>query len=65
MIKPFNNSPTIIKRHSEPNRFDQAPYGTQCEVSNEAIVEIYMQVSSNEEMPIWQNIGQKEKISEN
>ena len=44
----------MIVRHGPPSRIDTAPYGTLCKVTNSTIkVEIYKQISQDEESPVW------------
>lgn len=47
--------PQIIKRYSEPHKYDQAPFGTICHVidDNEYVLEIYKQISKDPDNPIW------------
>ena len=44
--------PTIIFRHSPPNKYDQAAYGTECHILSSEV--IYIQKSMNDAEPDWQ-----------
>jgi len=50
--------PITIVRLSEPNQYDQYPYGTQCNVNGE----IYMQCSNDEDNPKWIHMGKQDDI---
>lgn len=41
----------FLIRHSEPNQFDHAPYGTLCEVASTK--QLFIQNSKDEENPKW------------
>jgi hypothetical protein len=44
----------MIVRHGPPSNLDTAPTGTLCKVSNSSNkVEIYKQISHDEENPVW------------
>lgn len=44
----------MIVRYGMPSKMDTAPYHTLCKVSNNSdTVEIYLQISHDEEDPIW------------
>ena len=43
----------VLYRVSEPNILDTAPYGTQCIVNHDNKKTVYIQVSHDEENPIW------------
>lgn len=44
----------MIVRHGPPSNIDTAPYGTLCKVANSTNkVEIYKQMSHDEELPNW------------
>jgi hypothetical protein len=45
--------PQVIIRHSEPNKYDQAPYGTYCRVIEEKWIHTYVQHSEDEDNPKW------------
>lgn len=45
--------PQFIIRHSEPNKYDQAPYGTYCRVIEEKWIHTYVQYSEDEDNPKW------------
>ena len=48
----------IIYRRSAPTRYDHAQKGTQCRVPvDEKTYALYIQRSSNEECPIWEETG--------
>jgi hypothetical protein len=51
--------PKVIVRHAAPSKLDQAKPGTKCHVlkpfSNQ--VDVYIQISSNEEDPVWEYSG--------
>lgn len=55
-----NYIPNITKiiRNSPPNKFDQSPYGTLCDVINGLGIKIdsYMQCSKDENNPRWERI---------
>jgi hypothetical protein len=45
----------MLIRHSEPNKYDQAPYGTQlCVKLTDDELEYYIQLSNDEENPRWE-----------
>lgn len=49
-------SPKIILRYSQPNKYDEAPYGTLCHVKTgpkEDDFDAYLQVRDNNEPPQW------------
>jgi len=49
-----NELPTRLVRHSAPNKFDQAPLGTECVVMKEnGKIDLYIQKSSDENNPEW------------
>lgn len=50
------NAPKILYRYGIPNKFDQAALGTICraELGSDGQVEIYKQVSQDEENPLWE-----------
>lgn len=43
--------PEVLKRHSEPNCYDQAPQGTHILVNDK---NLYIQKSTDETKPIWE-----------
>ncbi len=43
----------VLLRHSAPNLFDHAPYGTLCEVRYEGKRELYIQNSKDDANPKW------------
>lgn len=45
-------------RHSKPNKYDQAPQGSLCKVVTALSSEydIYEQISSNTDEPVWELI---------
>ncbi|HVW99247.1 MAG TPA: hypothetical protein VHA52_02235 [Candidatus Babeliaceae bacterium] len=46
-----------IIRHAAPNIYDQAPYGTICEVIvDHQRVALYIQRSKDEDRPEWEKI---------
>lgn len=49
----------IIERFGEPSKMDIAPYRTICKVISTAksTVDIYAQISNNEEEPVWNYIA--------
>lgn len=47
----------LIQRHSEPNQYDHAPYGTLCEIVGTK--ELYIQHSKDEENPKWVSVERK------
>lgn len=51
--------PKIIIRHSPPTKLDHAQRGTKCHVLREfqERPDLYIQVSTNEEDPIWEYSG--------
>jgi len=56
----------MIVRSGEPCKYDQSPYGTICKrekLMGEKI-EIYVQISKNENFPKWELIGVFPKCSE-
>ena len=41
-------------RYSEPNQYDQMPYGTKIVVKrNECVIDTYIQTSQDESNPVW------------
>lgn len=52
-----------IYRYGEPSKMDMAKQGTECWVLNKTTYEydVYQQVSTNEESPIWEFIGTKKE----
>ncbi|MFI5332584.1 MAG: hypothetical protein ACHQVS_00615 [Candidatus Babeliales bacterium] len=46
-----------LYRHSAPTKYDQAPYGTLCEVINSEGNQLYVQRSRDEENPLWVHMG--------
>lgn len=47
----------VLIRHSKPNKYDQAPYGTVCKVINDfKESETYKQISNDQDNPIWEYI---------
>lgn len=53
----MNNGIVFIKRYGPPGNLDTAPYGTICQVDNEQEMDIYIQVSPEEETPKWERMG--------
>lgn len=43
--------PNVLKRHSEPNAYDQAPQGTHILVNDK---DLYIQKSTDETEPLWE-----------
>lgn len=51
------NKSTYIIRHTKPTRFDEAPFGTVCQISgDENQCEIFVQMSKTN-IPQWEPIG--------
>lgn len=50
-------------RNGKPNKYDQAPQGTYCKTMNGLSdqYDLYQQISSNEDEPIWYLIGTYDK----
>lgn len=53
----------FLIRHSEPNQFDHAPYGTLCEIASTK--ELFIQKSKDESNPKWVQIERKSRIHQN
>lgn len=51
--------PKIIIRHSPPGKLDHAQRGTKCHVlrSLQPQADVYIQISNNEDDPIWEYSG--------
>jgi hypothetical protein len=47
----------ILIRYSPPNRYDEAPFNTECKVTREDEYDLYRQVSKNEYRPQWELMG--------
>jgi hypothetical protein len=49
----------MLIRYGKPSKYDHAPYGTPCKVVNALSDDftLYLQVSDNEENPVWHEIG--------
>ena len=50
--------PKRIKRFGMPNALDTAEFGTECIVKGDRDSTIYIQMSTNEEQPNWQLVGE-------
>lgn len=52
--------PKVIIRHSQPSKLDHAELGTKCHVLKHTkdTVDIYLQVSQQEDDPVWELIGE-------
>ena len=48
------NEPMELNRRGEPGMLDTAPKGSKCIVTNDGKIEIYVQISDDENSPIWQ-----------
>lgn len=50
--------PKVIIRHSQPSKLDHAQPGTKCHVlkPSKDTVDIYLQVSQQEDDPVWELI---------
>ena len=55
--------PNRITRHGPPNEYDQAEIGTECYVITDKGFDLYIQKSSDEEIPDWFLVGSVEEIS--
>ena len=55
----------IIIRNGKPNKYDQAPQGALCKVitSLSQDCDLYKQISSHDDEPIWEFIGTTKKDS--
>lgn len=54
----------MLIRFGPPSKIDTAPVGTLCKVSNSSNkVEIYKQISQDEEHPIWVLIEEHSSVS--
>lgn len=53
-----NSAVKSVVRYSAPGKFDQAPYGSLCDVINGfgQKIDSYMQCSKDEEHPRWERI---------
>jgi hypothetical protein len=51
--------PKIIFRHSPPGKLDHAQRGTKCHIlkSFQSHADVYIQLSQNDEDPIWEYCG--------
>lgn len=49
----------VIERFGEPSKMDLAPYATLCKVltTGKSTVDLYAQISHNDDDPIWNFIG--------
>jgi len=49
---------TVLDRKGQPSKYDHAPYGTICRVSEDVEHPVfYIQRSSDEEHPQWEFMG--------
>lgn len=57
--------PQILIRHSPPNQYDQAVYGTKCKVVGYQVVDWYVQKSLDEDNPKWEHEITEHEVSKN
>jgi hypothetical protein len=59
----MNPSPKVIIRNSKPHKYDHAEQGSICKVSKlfSDECDIYKQISSHNDDPIWEFIGTEKK----
>lgn len=50
-------TPETIYRHGQPGHLDMLPNGTKCLVERGSLVDVYYQVSLNDEHPVWEFAG--------
>jgi len=49
--------PKRIYRHGVPGKLDICPEGTECFVEKGNMIEIYVQISTNETDPVWELVN--------
>jgi len=64
---PIAEMPKVITRYSQPSKLDHAQTGTRCNVLKPSRdrVDIYLQVSQQEDDPVWELIGEDVIIKSN
>lgn len=51
----------VLYRNASPNKYDQVPFMSKCQVTTKEYVEVYMQMSKDSEKPLWELVRCEKK----